>query len=296
MSSTGINIADLRDLVKKDIAASNDLQRRIDALQASIAAGENPSTDTTSLMNNEQKRIGKDLVLRIEQIEDQKSVEATDRTMLQELTARLGVHDLLTARLAEYRDLLLSREEGRSREWVDEGGAKGKGRRGSSNTQPTLQPWVGMGSPPPRATAVQSPTVPSSSATAGGWTQVQDQMDTGGTCDEEEQFEDEEEEEDTATATDKSTWPLLYRIMDVDPKTPTHLFQAELDNQHKALALKHDPRFFPNDPSAVERWEACERAYSMLSNPEGKKFYDNHGRPPKGLKDFDISTLRLDDD
>ncbi|KAK3715583.1 hypothetical protein LTR37_007071 [Vermiconidia calcicola] len=293
MSSPGINIADLRELVKKDIAASNNLQRRIDSLQASIAAGENPSPDTTSLMNNEHKRIGKDLVLRIEQIEDQKSVEATNRTMLQELTARLGVHDLLTARLAEYRDLLLSREEGRRGEWLDHedkpsgSGSMAKGRRRSSNTKPTLQPWVGMGSPPPRAT----PTMPVSSATAGGWNQVQDQADT---YDEEEQFEDEEEEEDTAI--DKATWPLLYRIMDVDPKTPAHLFQAELDNQHKALALKHDPRFFPNDPSAVDRWAACEKAYSMLSNPEGKKYYDNHGTTPSALKKFDISTLSLNDE
>lgn len=66
-------------------------------------------------------------------------------------------------------------------------------------------------------------------------------------------------------------------------------------SSYKALALKHDPARFPNDPSAPERWAACNKAYAMLSDPDRKKFYDLHLNMPKDLQDFDLSKLRLEE-
>lgn len=59
----------------------------------------------------------------------------------------------------------------------------------------------------------------------------------------------------------------------------------------KQLALKHSPKYFPNDPSAPERWQAVQKAYDTLSDPARKRFYDAQGRTPAELVDFDLSTL-----
>lgn len=66
-------------------------------------------------------------------------------------------------------------------------------------------------------------------------------------------------------------------------------------SSYRALAVKHDPTRFPNDPSAPKRWAACNKAYAMLSDPERKKFYDLHQKTPMELQNFDISKLRLND-
>lgn len=61
----------------------------------------------------------------------------------------------------------------------------------------------------------------------------------------------------------------------------------------KQLALKHSPKNFPNDPTALERWQAVQKAHEVLSDPARKQFYDAHERIPAGLEGFDVSTLRI---
>ena len=253
MSSAGISIADLRELIKKDLDASNELQSRIDQLHRDASEGKSPNVDQT-LMNNEHKRIGKDLVLRIEQIEEQKVLEAIDREMLQALTARLSVHDLQSARLAQYRDLQLDRRSGKSREWLEgEDSEESRSRRRSANTQPILQPWAGMettavakptnstipDSPPGQTAEAASLSLPpnfvegtedftpaTQPLPATNISFFEEQSD-----DESEDNESDEEDEDDEEEleVDKATWLLLYQIIDIDPHTPDYLFQHQLD-------------------------------------------------------------------
>jgi curved DNA-binding protein CbpA len=71
---------------------------------------------------------------------------------------------------------------------------------------------------------------------------------------------------------------------------------ADNHRAHRKLALKHDPKRVPNDPTAPERWAAITKAYETLKDPERKKFYDLQGRVPADLEDFDISSLHIGDE
>ena len=64
----------------------------------------------------------------------------------------------------------------------------------------------------------------------------------------------------------------------------------------RRLSLKHEPKRLPNDPEAPARWEAITKAFSILSNPARKQFYDTHGNEPAILKDLDLSKLCIDDE
>ena len=59
--------------------------------------------------------------------------------------------------------------------------------------------------------------------------------------------------------------------------------------------MKHEPSKHPNDANAPERWNAVNKAYSMLSDEGRRRFYDAHGNVPKDLRDFDLSTLSIED-
>jgi hypothetical protein len=235
MSSAGLSIDELRTLIKRGLDASNDLQARIDRLQQDVAEGKTPDTDATSLMSTEHKRIGKDLVLRIEQIEDQGRLDATDRTMLQALTARLSVHDLQSARLAQYRDLQLKDGEDKYREWLvsDElpSGSRnvvGEGR--SANALPVQEPVVTLDTHHPQD---EQPSVPTMQNVVFP---SRNESSIAGMDDHDEELlavnsgqDDPTDVLETYNAPDKSTWPLLYRIVDLDPKTPSDHFNQQLD-------------------------------------------------------------------
>lgn len=236
-SSAGLNIEDLRELVKKDLDASNELQNRIDRIRKYAAAGEKPDSTEVSLVGVEHKQIGRDLVSRIEQIEQQKDLMAADRNMLQVLTARLGVHDLQSARIAELGDLLAPQEWLRAEELPKGVKPSHKARTGSYGTQSgtsALNQAAESGQTSPAAQSPESATascqdrdVEAESPTslpvmATGINYVEDEDDLS---DEYEIVHEDEEEPEV----DKLSWPLLYRILDIDPDTPGHLFSDRLN-------------------------------------------------------------------
>ncbi len=295
---------DLRALVQKDIAASNELQARIDRLQQQLLDGEQPNLDQTSLMSDEHKSIGRDLILRIDQIEGQERLDATDRMMLQALTARLAVHDLQSARLAEYRDLQLRDGDEMTREWIrhDVEVLAENRRRADSEVDKWFPEYDG-------GVVVEIPSPPATSKSAKSGLNRETDASIP-----EIHVEDADQDNDDSSSTSPASkeWPLLYQIMGIDPKTPDDRFKQELDesvhanpdsasnataniscSRLKGLALKHDPRFFPNNPSAQERWEACEKAYAILAEPERRRFYHARGKVPEALVGFDISKLSI---
>ena len=65
------------------------------------------------------------------------------------------------------------------------------------------------------------------------------------------------------------------------PKTAT---QKEIRSAFRKLAAKHHPDRNPDDPEAEERFKEVNEAYTVLSDEEKRKFYDQYGstdgRPP----------------
>lgn len=223
ISSAGLSIADLKTLVMKDLEASNELQTRIDQLRKDVAEGEQqPDQRQVSLMGEEQKRIGKDLVLRIEQIEEQNTLTPTDREMLQALNSRLAMHDLQRMRLAEYGDLQRKPEE-----WLAYEKLPKDARMATDATplaapgSPTapLAPSAESRSEPSHDSAPDAETTPASYATR---CEQHEEEDDDGYVSNDDAASDEESE------VHKSDWPLLYRIVDVDPATPAYLFEHVL--------------------------------------------------------------------
>lgn len=237
MSSAGLSIDDLRELVKKDLEASNELQQRIDRIRNDVAAGQNPDSKELGLMGVEHKSIGKDLVSRIEQIEQQKNLAASDRNMLQALTARLGVHDLQSARIAELGDLRAPKTRSSRNEKSSHGSRTGSYDRDN------------LASPHAKITESENPTPPttlmestlafsgysdlatepefleSSRATSSSFVEDDDGDEWSDDDEVKKQIELEEADEPNV---DKPSWPLLYRIVDIGPNTPDRLFEGQL--------------------------------------------------------------------
>lgn len=224
MCSAGLSIEDLRQLVKKDLAASNELQDRIDQIRAS---GVPPNSKELSLMGVEHKQIGRDLVFRIDQIEQQKNLTAADRNMLQALTARLGVHDLQSARIAELGDSRTPKE------WLEaevvpkivrpsfktRSESSHSQNQTAAKTQPLLEPVLAPSEAFKSEAEVSAlmPLYPRDESDVEDEDQDNASVEDGSSDDEEEyEF-------------DKSSWPLLYRILDIDPDTPDYLFHEKLD-------------------------------------------------------------------
>lgn len=237
MSSAGSNIEDLRQLVQKDLKASNDLQDRIDRLREAVAAGERPSDAEFGLFGVEHKAIGRDLVHRMEQIEEQKDLTAADRNMLQALTARLGVHDLQSARIAELGDLLVKNEWLKAEDPPRGTEPSSKTRVASTDSQvstfqqnqeaiheqkPTIEPLLELVSDSSRSSQ-------SSELTAGSSLNSPLAMDSWHLIEDDDFNNNPVEEDNDESTADKSSWPLLYRILNIDPNTPDHVFNYELE-------------------------------------------------------------------
>jgi hypothetical protein len=161
--------AELKALIARDLAASNELAERISQLRIEIAEGKPLPPKNVDLMERSNKDMTKDLVLCVEKIESASPLDVTDREMLQALNARLAVCDLHAMRLAELRDVELT---ARSTMWKEPLESEAK-------------------------SAVNEAEDDAGEHTA--------------------HVEDEEYTEEPKI--DKSHWPLLYCIMDVDPET-----------------------------------------------------------------------------
>lgn len=131
----------------------------------------------------------KELVGRVEKIESASDLDATDREMLQALNARLAVCDCQAMRLVELRDVEITARSTMKREPVE----------------PEVKSDVG---------AVEHDIderfadVEDEDHGTGG----ENDSDSASASETHSEYSDESE-------IDKNHWPLLYRIMDVDPET-----------------------------------------------------------------------------
>ncbi len=77
-----------------------------------------------------------------------------------------------------------------------------------------------------------------------------------------------------------------YNLLGV-PKTAT---QQEIKSAFRKLAAKHHPDKNPDDKKAEEKFKEINEAYTVLSDAEKRKFYDQYGstegRPPFGPGGF----------
>jgi hypothetical protein len=199
------NLAEIHSLIARDLAASNELAARITLLRRDIAEGKPPPQKKVDLLERSNKDMTKELVLRVERIESLPagSLEATDREVLQVLNARLAVCDLQAMRLAELRDLEFTARNIKERAYLE---AEVNG--GSKVTEKESEEELAIGHYSKHAV---------------------DEID----CDTKEHthhnngshYGSENSEEDSNSvdldepAIDKSTWPLLYQIMNIDPGT-----------------------------------------------------------------------------
>lgn len=152
-------------------------------------------------MEQSNKDMTKDLVSRVEKIESAANLDATNREMLQALNARLAVCDLQAMRLAELRDLEFVARGTKEREFLEAEGIP----CATVESEEELSPGHG----PIRKTEggedfVFVPREQNAESSFDG-----------------SNFGDEKpgSEYSDEPQIDKSRWPLLYRIMNVDPET-----------------------------------------------------------------------------
>jgi hypothetical protein len=176
------NTEELRALMARDLAASNELADRISQLRIDIAEGKPMPSKKVDLMERSNKDMTKDLVNRVEKIESASELDATDREMLQALNARLAVCDLQAMRLAELREVEFSARSTKQK-----------------------------GAPEP---AAESDASAAEHNAGEHTTHVADEDEAASEYESDTGSEYSDEPE-----IDKSDWPLLYRIMDVDPDT-----------------------------------------------------------------------------
>ncbi|OQO01605.1 hypothetical protein B0A48_12641 [Cryoendolithus antarcticus] len=280
--SHGTFLTDLRALIAADVAASNALQTRIAQLEDDLAAGKSLPDKKVDLMERSNKDIVRDLVARLESIEGSANLTATDREMMQALNARLAVCDLLAMRLAKLRDLEFQARG--TQEFLEVEALPASRSKSKSTAKPheeDVEPLLRPATPEDR-------NAKQAEEDEGADEELPTSHDTA-EDDEEVQAESDEEAEP-----DKSTWPLLYQIIDVDPRTEDGDFKQACDLSLKRLARKNNPKFLPNDADASRRWAAVIKAHETLIDPERKRFYDMRNKTPVDLEGFDLSSLRIE--
>lgn len=104
---------------------------------------------------------------------------------------------------------------------------------------------------------------------------------------------DDSEDEDVIAEWSKSDWPLLYRILDIDPSTDPDVLLLLAKRQLERLSLRHNPNRFPDDPDAPTRWIAINKAYDVLTHPERKKYYDMYHREPEEVEGINLNELKM---
>jgi len=64
-----------------------------------------------------------------------------------------------------------------------------------------------------------------------------------------------------------------YKVLDV-ARTAT---EAEIKKAYRRLAMKYHPDRNPNDAEAEEKFKECKEAYEVLTDPQKRAIYDQHG-------------------
>jgi hypothetical protein len=182
------NTAELKALIARDLAASNELAERISQLRLDIAEGKPLPPKKVDLMEKSNKDMTKDLVRRVEKTESVSPLDATDREMLQALNARLAVCDLQAMRLAELRDVEVT-------------------ARSTMRKEP-LEPEANTAVNEVEDDAGEHSVLVEDEEEATG----ENDSDSASVSETHSEYSEEPE-------IDKSHWPLLYQIMDVDPET-----------------------------------------------------------------------------
>jgi hypothetical protein len=182
------NTAELKALIARDLAASNELAERISQLRLDIAEGKPLPPKKVDIMERSNKDMTKDLVSRVEKIESASPLDATDREMLQALNARLAVCDLQAMRLAELRDVEVT-------------------ARSTMRKEP-LEPEANTAVNEVEDDAGEHSVLVEDEEEATG----ENDSDSASVSETHSEYSEEPE-------IDKSHWPLLYQIMDVDPET-----------------------------------------------------------------------------
>lgn len=216
--------AELRSLIARDLAASNDLASRITQLRQDIAAGKPLPTKKIDIMERSNKDTARELMNRIEKIESSTKLDPTDREMLQALNARLSVCDLQTMRLAELRDL----EVAARRENSQDGQKPESGNGECVEELPTTAP---------SALRQRQRQDDNSLAETGHGVSIAHDIDIEPKFERQHSDNEEASQEDDNedSEADESEWPLLYRILSVDPKTSAGDMSSAVDRYGSPL-------------------------------------------------------------
>ncbi|KAK3677249.1 hypothetical protein LTR78_002787 [Recurvomyces mirabilis] len=325
MSLTVTNTAELRELIKQDVEESRELQTQIDRLRSDLEQGSAPPEgNVLGHIESQSKKMSKELARRIEQIEEIPKKSASDREFLQALNARQVAWDRQIMQISEIADLMYEARKGAVKEGGDreeflehEQKSSKHGKQtfdGEATTAAvTVMPVPGADQPLPSVPTVAAKANPGSSSSEEAASNIsergsgsvvddpeespdyEDEFDEGEEYGEDNEFDEGDdyyEDEEEEIEPDRSHWPLCYRILDITPETPAADMEVAACQR---LAPNHDPARLPNDPDAPGRWAAIVKARETLEDPERKAFYDMHGRTPSGLKEFDLSSLSIED-
>ena len=199
------NLAEMHSLIARDLAASNELAARITQLRQDIADGKPQPPKKVDLLERSNKDMTKELVVRVERIESVPvgRLEAADREMLQALNARLAVCDMQAMRLAELRDLEFTARHTKERVLLE---AEVNDASKSAGQEPEEELAVGHDSRNTFEGLDRDRKKPKHHNSIPHDDYESSEEDTNS-----EYLED--------PPIDKSAWPLLYQIMDVDPGT-----------------------------------------------------------------------------
>lgn len=216
MSSPKPNLTEIRALIQQDLLASNELATPITQLRQDIADGNPPSSKSIAIMDNFNKDRARQIYSLIEDITEIEEKSVEDRELLQALTARQVICDRHGKQLAELRDLEFE-ARGEREEVVL------RPSESPPQQERTLSPQAGLSGASSQVDLdlhADDAGLPSS---AQGEDTASGHVDQGDTAVQDLGKEKEAEPDLT------SSWPLLYRILNIHPETPQDRFKPACD-------------------------------------------------------------------
>src|SRR6476620_7842191 len=74
-----------------------------------------------------------------------------------------------------------------------------------------------------------------------------------------------------------------YKVLGLDKAAS----EADIKNAYRKLARKHHPDLNPNDKEAHKKFQQINEANEVLSDPEKRKKYDQHGKDWKHAEEYE---------